>query len=54
VSEAVGRRPDMATAEVVAATGLPWPRAAQELWSLATELRLRAERVPGGELWHPA
>jgi predicted DsbA family dithiol-disulfide isomerase len=54
VSEAVGRRPGMATAEVVAATGLPWTRAAQELWSLATDFRLRAERVPGGELWHPA
>jgi len=54
VADAVERRPGMATAEVVAATGLPWPRVAQELWSLATDFRLRAERVPGGELWHPA
>jgi hypothetical protein len=54
VQEAVRRFGSLATAEVVAATGLPWPRAAQQLWSLATEFRLRAERVPGGELWYPA
>jgi predicted DsbA family dithiol-disulfide isomerase len=54
VEEAVRRLGSPATAEVVAVTGLPWPRAAQQLWSLATDFRLRAERVPGGELWHPA
>ncbi|HMJ37265.1 MAG TPA: DsbA family protein [Baekduia sp.] len=54
VQEAVRRFGTMATAEVVAATGLPWPRVVQQLWSLATDFRLRAERVPGGEIWHPA
>jgi putative protein-disulfide isomerase len=46
----------MATAEVVAVCDLPWPRAAQQLWTLATEFRLRAERVGSGDgvLWHPA
>jgi hypothetical protein len=33
---------------------MPWTRVAQELWTLATDFRLRAERVPGGELWHAA
>jgi predicted DsbA family dithiol-disulfide isomerase len=54
VADVVARGGSPATAEVVAATGLPWPRAAQELWTLATELRVRAERVVGGELWHPS
>ncbi|MCW3002244.1 MAG: hypothetical protein JWQ20_1542, partial [Conexibacter sp.] len=54
VEEAVRRFGALATAEVAAATGLPWTRAAQQLWTLATDFRLRAERVGGGELWHPA
>jgi predicted DsbA family dithiol-disulfide isomerase len=54
VEEAVRRFGALATAEVAAATGLPWTRAAQQLWTLATDFRLRAERVGGGELWHLA
>jgi predicted DsbA family dithiol-disulfide isomerase len=54
VEQVVQRFGSSATAEVVAATGLPWPRVAQQLWTLATDFRLRAERVPGGELWHAA
>jgi hypothetical protein len=44
----------MATAEVAAVCELPGPRAAAELWRLATEWRVRAERVLTGELWHVA
>jgi predicted DsbA family dithiol-disulfide isomerase len=54
VQDVVRRGGSPSTAEVVAATGLPWPRAAHELWSLATDLRVRAERIGGGELWHLA
>jgi predicted DsbA family dithiol-disulfide isomerase len=44
----------IATPEVAAACDLPGPRAAAELWRLASEWRLRAERVLTGELWQPA
>ena len=44
----------LATVEVAAACDLPGPRAAAELWRLASEWRLRAERVLTGELWQPA
>jgi predicted DsbA family dithiol-disulfide isomerase len=54
VEEAVRHFGSMATAEVAAACDLPWPRAAQQLWTLATDFRLRPERLLGGELWHPA
>ena len=54
IEDAVRRFGRLATPEVAAACGLPGPRAAAELWRLATEWRLRAERVLGGELWQPA
>jgi predicted DsbA family dithiol-disulfide isomerase len=54
VEDAVRRFGRLATPEVAAACDLPGPRAAAELWRLATEWRLRAERVLGGELWQPA
>ncbi|HTP18321.1 MAG TPA: DsbA family protein [Solirubrobacteraceae bacterium] len=41
----------MATAEVAAVCELPGPRAPAELWRLATEWRVRPERVGSGELW---
>ena len=41
----------MATAEVAAVCDLPGPRAPAELWRLATEWRVRPERVGSGELW---
>jgi len=42
------------TAEVAAATGLPYARAAARLWALAGELAVRPERVglADGVLWH--
>jgi predicted DsbA family dithiol-disulfide isomerase len=55
--QAVAAHGALTTAEVVAICDLPWPRAAQRLWTLATDFRLRAERVGvGGDgvLWHPA
>jgi putative protein-disulfide isomerase len=54
VEDAVRRFGRLATPEVAAACDLPGPRAAAELWRLATEWRLRAERVLGGELWQAA
>jgi hypothetical protein len=44
----------LATPEVAAASDLPGPRAAAELWRLATEWRVRPERALIGELWSPA
>ncbi len=41
----------MGTAEVAAVCDLPGPRAPAELWRLATEWRVRADRVGSGELW---
>ena len=54
VDEALRRFGRMATAEIAAACDLPGPRAPAELWRLATEWRVRAERVVTGELWEPA
>jgi putative protein-disulfide isomerase len=54
VEDVVRRFGRLATPEVAAACDLPGPRAAAELWRLATEWRVRAERVLGGELWQPA
>jgi predicted DsbA family dithiol-disulfide isomerase len=42
------------TAEVAAATGLPWPRAEHALWTLALAFAARPERIGGGVLWHAA
>ena len=44
--EAVRRLGRVATAEVAAACDLPGPRAPAELWRLASEWRVRPERVP--------
>jgi predicted DsbA family dithiol-disulfide isomerase len=52
--EAVRRFGSITTAEVVTVTGLPAVRVAADLWRLATEFRVTARRVPGGELWTPA
>jgi predicted DsbA family dithiol-disulfide isomerase len=51
VDEALRRFGTMATAEVAAVCDLPGPRAPAELWRLATEWRVRAERVGTGYLW---
>jgi predicted DsbA family dithiol-disulfide isomerase len=51
VAGAIRRFRTMTTAEVAAVCDLPWTRAAAELWALAQDHRLAAERVPGGELW---
>jgi predicted DsbA family dithiol-disulfide isomerase len=51
VEEALRRYGSLATAEVAAVCDLPGPRAPAELWRLATEWRVRPERVGSGELW---
>ena len=51
VQEALRRFGTMATAEVALVCGLRGARAPAELWRLATEWRVRAERVGTGYLW---
>ena len=51
VEEALRRFGSMATAEVAAVCDLPGPRAPAELWRLATDWRVRPDRVGSGELW---
>jgi hypothetical protein len=51
VEEALRRFGTMATSEVAAVCDLPGPRAPAELWRLATEWRVRAERVGTDYLW---
>ncbi len=51
VEEALRRFGTLATAEVAAVCELPGPRAAAELWRLAVEWRVRADRRLTGELW---
>jgi protein-disulfide isomerase-like protein with CxxC motif len=51
VLDALRRFGTMATAEVAAVCELPGPRAAAELWRLATEWQVRPVRVITGELW---
>jgi predicted DsbA family dithiol-disulfide isomerase len=51
IEDALRRFGTMATAEVAAVCDLPGPRAPAELWRLATEWRVRAERVGTGYLW---
>ena len=53
IEDALRRFGNMATVEVAAACDLPGPRAAAELWRLAAEWRVRAERRGSGELWSP-
>ena len=48
---ALRRFGSMATAEVAAVCDLPGPRAPAELWRLALEWRVRAERLGTGYLW---
>ena len=54
VLDALRRFGRMATSEVEAVCDLPLPRAAAELWRLATEWRIRPVHVLTGELWEPA
>jgi putative protein-disulfide isomerase len=54
VLDALRRFGTMATAEVAAVCELPGPRAAAELWRLATEWQVRPLRVVTGELWELA
>jgi putative protein-disulfide isomerase len=54
IEAAMAKFGSMATAEVAAVCELPGPRAPAELWRLASEWRLRAERLGSGELWSPA
>jgi predicted DsbA family dithiol-disulfide isomerase len=51
IEDALRRFGSMATAEVAAVCDLPGPRAPAELWRLASEWRIKPERVLGGELW---
>jgi predicted DsbA family dithiol-disulfide isomerase len=53
VEEALRVHGAMTTAEVAAVCDLPWPRASAELWGLALDFRVRADRVGGGVLWQP-
>jgi predicted DsbA family dithiol-disulfide isomerase len=54
VEDALARFGTLATAEVAAVCDLPGPRAAAELWRLAGEWRVRADRCLTGELWSAA
>jgi putative protein-disulfide isomerase len=54
VEDALRRFGRMATPEVAAVCDLPGPRAAAELWRLASEWRVRPDRVLTGELWAAA
>jgi predicted DsbA family dithiol-disulfide isomerase len=51
IEDALRRFGTMATAEIAAVCDLPGPRAPAELWRLALEWRVRAERVGTGYLW---
>jgi putative protein-disulfide isomerase len=51
---AVRRFARIATPEVAAVTDRPGPLAAAELWRLAAEWQVRAQRALTGELWSPA
>ncbi len=51
VEDALRRFGTMATSEVAAVCDLPGPRAPAELWRLALEWRVKAERLGTGHLW---
>jgi predicted DsbA family dithiol-disulfide isomerase len=51
IEDALRRFGTMATAEVASVCELAGPRAPAELWRLAAEWRVKAERVGSGELW---
>jgi hypothetical protein len=44
----------MASAEIALVCDLPGPRAPAELWRLALDWRVRAERLGSGHLWSRA
>jgi predicted DsbA family dithiol-disulfide isomerase len=54
VEDALRRFGRMATPEIAAVCDLPGPRAAAELWRLASEWRVRSDRVLTGEMWAAA
>ncbi len=54
VEDALRRFGSMATPEVALVCDLPGPRAPAELWRLALEWRVKAERLGTGHLWSPA
>jgi putative protein-disulfide isomerase len=54
IEDALRRFGSMTTAEVAAVCDLPGPRAPAELWRLAVDWRVRAERVGSGEVWSVA
>jgi putative protein-disulfide isomerase len=51
VEDALRRFGTMSTSEVAAVCDLPGPRAPAELWRLALEWRVKAERLGTGHLW---
>jgi len=51
IEEALARWGSMTTAEVAAVCHLRGPRAPAELWGLATQWQVKAERAGSGELW---
>ena len=51
VEDALRRFGSMSSSEVASVCDLPGPRAPAELWRLALEWRVRAERFGTGELW---
>ena len=51
VEDALRRFGTMATVEVAFVCDLPGPRAPAELWRLALEWRVKAERLGTGHLW---
>ena len=54
IEDALRQFGSMATAELASVCELPGPRAPAELWRLASEWRVKAERLGSGELWTPA
>ncbi len=54
IQDALARFGRMATREVEAVCDLPEPRAAAELWRMASEWRVKPIRVLTGWLWEPA
>jgi predicted DsbA family dithiol-disulfide isomerase len=54
IEDALARFGRMATREVEAVCDLPEPRAAAELWRMASEWRVKPIRVLTGWLWEPA
>jgi predicted DsbA family dithiol-disulfide isomerase len=51
IEQALCEHGRLATPELAALCDLPGPAASMELWRLATEWRVRAERRLGGEVW---